>query len=551
MNKKTVIITNARRWLSIKMIKRYLAEGYQVIAIDESNEATDEFIYFNESAVEPEKKISKISWTDLKNEGVICFQGQLTDELFASRLINYLTNNNISVNTLVMYPSIFQEKDVADLTQNDIDAFYSELIAGPVGFLKQILPLLRQSKGNVELISSALAINPEPVAPLYSILEAALVMLVKCLTITEKNVRFNSVLVGPAFTETLLSVYDEQELLNEYIKYIPANKLVLLDDIVEQTLCHTKCVSCYGSLATVDGGESHANVYSYIPSLMNKTQTINEVHVNNEKKAVLVTGGSSGIGLVTAKKFLAEGWQVYVLDINECPLPDVTSLIADVRNISEIENAFKAIPKLDVLVNCAGIYRLGFLAKGNKADFRENITEDTYDSVNEITLNDLKNIFKVNVFGYLLVIKYALSLLKASQGNIVLVSSGLGDKPEPTSILYCMTKAAINSMVRCLADSSSLIDARIKINGVLPGPVDTPLLINAFGSKDNAQAYYDYYNPMGIIVNPEEVAESIYFYSVLSSATGTLANIDGGEGISTGHKKLSSNNLVKDDTLIK
>jgi len=46
------------------MIKRYLAEDYQVIAIDESNELTDEFIYFNESAVEPEKKISKLSWSD-------------------------------------------------------------------------------------------------------------------------------------------------------------------------------------------------------------------------------------------------------------------------------------------------------------------------------------------------------------------------------------------------------------------------------------------------------------------------------------------------------
>ena len=551
MNKKTVIITNARRWLSIKMIKKYLAEGYKVIAIDECNDSSNEFIFFDESAVEPSKKINKLSWAELEKDGVTCFKGKLNDELLISKLLKHIEENNLNISSLVMYPSIFQEKGITDINQEDIKKFFSELIEGPITFLKYLLPVIRKNQGNVELISSSLAINPEPAAPLYSILEAALVMLIKCLTITEKKVRFNSVLVGPAFTETLLSVYDEQELLDEYMKYIPSNKLVLLDDIVEQAFCHTKCISCYGSLATVDGGESHANIYSYVQSLVAKNVTKDALINRQEQKTVLITGGSSGIGLATVKKFLAEGYKVYVLDTKTCPIDGVINLNADVRNYTEIENAFKVITKLDVLVNCAGIYTLGFLSKGDKDDFRENITAETFDSVREITIDELKNIFNINVFGYLLVIKHAISLLKESHGNIVMVSSGLGDKPESTSILYCMTKAAINSMVRCLADSSILIDSGIKINAVLPGPVDTPLLINAFGSKENAQDYYNYYNPMGIIVTPEEVAESIYFYSVLSSTTGTLANIDGGEGNSTGHKRIASYVLEKDDLLNK
>ncbi len=508
MPQKAVLVTNANRWLGTKLMLRLVDEGYKVFVLDESETGCDTFSFVDDN----DGSTTKMSWANLSKRGIVCFHGRSNDEMFIQKVAKSLKEQNIELTSLVMYPSIFQEKTIDLIDADDIDTFFQELIEGPVLLLKTFLPTLRKNKGCVELISSSLAVNPEPSAPIYSIMQSALIMLVKCLTITEKNVRINSVLTGPALSETVVSVYNNKSLLDDYMKYVPSGKPVLHDDIVEQAICHIKCGSCYGSLSAVDGGESHSNIYSYVASVFDtKSQAVNTKKHKNRKKTVFVTGGSSGIGLATVKKFLRCGYKVYVLDIKSCPYKKATTFLADVRIADQVKQAIGQIDNLDVLVNCAGIYELGFISKGQSNDFRGNISNETFESVKEASMQQLKDIFDINVRGYLLVTRYVIALLKKSSGNIIMVSSGLGDKPEPTSILYCMTKSAINAMVRCAADSDVLIGNGIRVNGVLPGPVDTPLLVNAFGSKENAQKYYDTYNPLGIVLSPEEVAESIYF----------------------------------------
>lgn len=233
------------------------------------------------------------------------------------------------------------------------------------------------------------------------------------------------------------------------------------------------------------------------------------------KKTALVTGGSKGIGKAIAQKFMKEGAKVIVFDIQK-PDYKVEFHQVDISKEEQIKKAFSKIDKLDILVNNAGIYFQALVEKTAK--------------------EQLDKIVDVNFKGTYLMCKYALALIKKSKGNIINISSGLGVVPEPESPAYCSTKAAIIMFTKCMAQEYAI--QGIRVNAILPGPIDTPLLRNALSSQKELNEYTKL-NPMRRIGKPEEVANVAVFLASdeASYVTGGLYSVDGGESTSSLYSK--------------
>lgn len=225
------------------------------------------------------------------------------------------------------------------------------------------------------------------------------------------------------------------------------------------------------------------------------------------KKVALVTGGSNGIGKAIAQRFLKEGAKVIIFDIVK-PDYDVDFYQVDITKEEEIKKAFEKIKDLDIVVNNAGIY---FQA-----------------SVEKTSKEQLDKIIDVNFKGAYLISKYALPLIKKTKGNIINISSVVGIIPDSTSPAYCATKAALIMLTKCMVREYGT--KGVRINAILPGPIDTPLLRRAF-SSDEAIQKCAALNPMGRIGKPEEVANVVAFLASdeASYVTGGIYLVDGGQ----------------------
>ena len=200
---------------------------------------------------------------------------------------------------------------------------------------------------------------------------------------------------------------------------------------------------------------------------------------------VLVTGGASGIGEPVGELFLREGADVIVFDREE-PEYEARHFEVDVRREEEVAEAFGEIDRLDTLVNNTGVYR------------RTPIEEFNSDVFDEI--------FETNLKGYRSNFTHALPMLReSSDGNVVNVSSGLAERPEPESDLYSASKAAANAMKTSWANSYA--ETGVRANAVLPGPVRTEMLTETF--TDDALEDYRGKQPERRFVEPDEVAEAV------------------------------------------
>ena len=233
------------------------------------------------------------------------------------------------------------------------------------------------------------------------------------------------------------------------------------------------------------------------------------------KKTALITGGAKGIGKAIAQRFAKEGATIIVFD-TEKPNYEVDFHQVDISKEDQIEKAFRQIKKLDILVNNAGIY------------FQANVENTSKEQLDKIT--------DINFKGTFLVSKYALPLIKKSKGNIINISSGIGVVPEPESPAYSSTKAAIIMLTKCMAQEYA--DEGIRINAILPGPIDTQLLRNAFSSQKELDDYRKL-NPMKRIGKPEDVANVAVFLASNEAnyVTGGMYSVDGGESTSSLYSK--------------
>ncbi len=239
-------------------------------------------------------------------------------------------------------------------------------------------------------------------------------------------------------------------------------------------------------------------------------------------RRVLITGGASGIGLATARRFVAEGARVALLDRDEEKLRAAATELesdpvrADVTSEREVakgvEEAARSLGGLDGLVNAAGI--------------------SFWRGLPELTFEEWRRTLSVNLDGPFLVCKAALPALKASgKATIVNIASGAGLQPRQNFSHYCASKGGLVLFTKAIA--MDLAADGIRVNAVCPGIVMTPLVeknLALTGDPDAAYQRYVSRNLMKRFGTAEEIAEAVLWLTSSESAfvTGSALSIDGG-----------------------
>ncbi|VWX55064.1 SDR family NAD(P)-dependent oxidoreductase [Novosphingobium sp. 9U] len=240
-------------------------------------------------------------------------------------------------------------------------------------------------------------------------------------------------------------------------------------------------------------------------------------------KVVVVTGGTSGIGLATAKAFAAEGASVFVTGRRQAALDAavkaidgrVTGVRGDMAKLADIDRLYDAVQQqhghIDVLFANAGGGELAPLGA---------ISEEHYQQT-----------FDTNVKGVLFTVQKALPLLRDG-GSVILTASTTSISGTPAFSVYSATKAAVRSFARnWILD---LKDRRIRVNAISPGVTETAGLDHLFGGGDAATGTKDYLAgliPAGRIGQPEEIAKAVLFLASedASFVNGVELFVDGGQ----------------------
>jgi NAD(P)-dependent dehydrogenase (short-subunit alcohol dehydrogenase family) len=239
-------------------------------------------------------------------------------------------------------------------------------------------------------------------------------------------------------------------------------------------------------------------------------------------KIAVITGGSSGIGLATAKRFVEEGAYVFIVGRRETELAkakaeigrNVTTIQGDVAELADLDRVFAAIRKekgaLDIVVANAGF---------GERKLTEAATPEHFDKT-----------FGINARGVFFTVKKAMPLMREG-GTIVLVSSSLHLKGMPEYGTYAATKAVLRSFARTWA--MEFKDRGIRVNTLSPGPIDTPIIDEQFPTKeeaDGARAFFAQLAPLGRIGRPEEIASAVLFLASEDSSYSTGIDLvaDGG-----------------------
>jgi NAD(P)-dependent dehydrogenase (short-subunit alcohol dehydrogenase family) len=241
-----------------------------------------------------------------------------------------------------------------------------------------------------------------------------------------------------------------------------------------------------------------------------------------EGKIALITGGNSGIGLATAKRFVAEGAYVFITGRRN---PELAAAVKDMgKNVTGVQGDVSNLADLDRL--CAQIKR----EKGKLHIVFANAGIAKYAPFGTITEDHYDSIFDINVKGLLFTVQKALPLL-LDGASIILNASIVASKGLPANSVYSATKAAVRSFARTW--TTDLKDRRIRVNAVSPGPVDTPGLQNLLASSEAGQQRSKMISsivPLGRLGTPDEIAKAVVFLASDDSSyiTGTELFVDGG-----------------------
>ncbi len=241
------------------------------------------------------------------------------------------------------------------------------------------------------------------------------------------------------------------------------------------------------------------------------------------KKIVVISGGSTGIGAATAQLFAQNGAVVHVLDNQPLSYthPNVVYHALDISKRAEVRSVVKNIGdqvgKIDTLFSNAGVHLFASL---------ENSTDD-----------DIDRVININLMGTIFLVQSVIPYLKKSGvGSIVLMGSDQSFIGKGESTIYGLTKGAIGQMAKSLA--IDLAKDKIRVNCVCPGTIETPLYhraVQGYAEKVGINVA-DVYNglataqPIQRVGQPEEVAQLVYFLASDNAGfiTGSLYPIDGG-----------------------
>jgi NAD(P)-dependent dehydrogenase (short-subunit alcohol dehydrogenase family) len=248
-----------------------------------------------------------------------------------------------------------------------------------------------------------------------------------------------------------------------------------------------------------------------------------------EGRVALITGASSGIGWASSLLFARRGAGVALVARRADKLEDLAReireeggealvVVADLTKEEDVERVVQEtvahFGRLDALVNNAGIIATG--------------------TVETTTLADWDVMMEINVRSPFYLMQLALPYLEKDGGSVVNVSSVTGTRSFPGVLSYCVSKAAMDQLTRCVA--LEVADKGVRVNAINPGVVVTHLHREA-GMNDEAYAAFLEHSktthPLGRVGEPEEVAELIYFLASPASGwiTGATVPIDGGRAL--------------------
>lgn len=240
-------------------------------------------------------------------------------------------------------------------------------------------------------------------------------------------------------------------------------------------------------------------------------------------KTAIVTGGNSGLGFATAKKFCDNGIKTFIIGRTKektedaCAEigPNAIPVIFDLNNLDAIPAMITDLAKdgnIDILVNNAGI--------NLKKDFLE------------VTDADFESIIHTNVKSVFAVSREVVKVMKNNGGgNIINISSMASQYGIPRVIAYSASKGAIETMTRAMA--VELAQFGVRVNCIAPGFIKTKMSAKALDSDPERKNKVLGRTPMGTLGEPDDIADAAYYFATSESkyVTGTVLPVDGGNSI--------------------
>jgi NAD(P)-dependent dehydrogenase (short-subunit alcohol dehydrogenase family) len=240
-----------------------------------------------------------------------------------------------------------------------------------------------------------------------------------------------------------------------------------------------------------------------------------------EGKIAVITGGNSGIGFATAKRFVSEGAYVFITGLYQKEVDEAVSNIgknasgiqSDVSNLADIDKMYNVVKDekghIDILFANAGIIEFAPLGE---------ISEKHFDKI-----------FDIDVKGLLFTVQKALPIFQDG-GSIILMASVGSSKGSAELSVYHAAKAAVRSFARSW--SLNLNQRNIRVNAISPGPIDTPFVNRVLNDQQTEKFLKNAVNStsIGRMGSPDEVAKAVSFLASDDSSyiTGIELFVDGG-----------------------
>jgi NAD(P)-dependent dehydrogenase (short-subunit alcohol dehydrogenase family) len=238
-------------------------------------------------------------------------------------------------------------------------------------------------------------------------------------------------------------------------------------------------------------------------------------------KFAVITGGNSGIGFATAKRFAEEGADVVITGRRKKELDEAASAIG--KNVLAVQGDVSVLADLDRL------YATVKQTRGHIDILFANAGIGSFAPLGAISEEHFDQLVGINVKGLLFTVQKALPLFRDG-GSIILNSSVAGRKGIAGFSVYNATKAAVRSFARTW--TSDLKERKIRVNSISPGPIETPIFGKMGLSQDQLQEFSNFLSalPLGRTGRPEEIASVALFLASDESSyiTGVDLCVDGG-----------------------